>query len=845
MSHIDNRAGKPSQESEERFRDLYENAPLAYFSVGLDGGIHMVNRRVAELLGYDREELIGRSILDLCADTPAGKEKARQLQRRIEAGEQICDEELEMRRADGRTVWISLTGRLIKDAQGRVREWRAMMVDIIERKRAEEALRESEETFHKIFDFSNDAIFLIDPERDEILDVNPQACRLLGYSRAELLSLPVSAIHPHEMPQFLRFSQRVLGSGHGWTNELTCMTKTRRSLPAEISASSVSIRGRRCLIAMVRDITKRKQAEEALNRAREELEHRVRERTAELSYANRRLKQQIAERQRTEAALRQQAQRLEILREIDRAILAARSSEAIAEAALRHIQQLVPCLRASVSVFDFGAKEGIIIATHTRGTTQVGAGIRLPMDVFGITDELQRGEVRLVDDTHAQPQPPVISTLQVEGLRSFVNVPLIAQGELIGTLNLGSDRPSAFSPQHITIAEEIADILAIAIQQAHLFREVRRQQEEWEVTFNALADGIFVFDRELTIKRANPALATMFDMTPERIEGENVSHLLYGKEVPPADCIFQEAMARQRGIYRETDRLAIPGTFSLSASPIIDEAGKSTGGVGTIRDITTEKRLRDELARSAQLAAIGRMTAQIAHEIKNPLTSLNLYVRYLQSMEGVPRETNEVISKIVSTVDELKSTVDEIVNVARPVTLNREPTSINELLRQVIELMSEHVQHQSITIEATLASDVPVGDFDPRQLKKVFLNLLLNALEASSAGDTIHVTTSYRAHCLIQDVVEEFTRQGGVFSHIPQYRPGERADVVHVSIRDRGQGMDRTTLERIFDPFFTTKPNGMGLGLVNASMIVNQHGGWIHVQSEPGVGTVVRVSLTL
>ena len=111
-------------------------------------------------------------------------------------------------------------------------------------KRTEEALRESEERFHKIFDHSNDAILIIDPARDEILDVNSMACRMLGYSREELLSLPISAVHPGEMPRLQEFAQSVFEHGQGWTDELTCFTKSEEALPSEISASVIDISGR-------------------------------------------------------------------------------------------------------------------------------------------------------------------------------------------------------------------------------------------------------------------------------------------------------------------------------------------------------------------------------------------------------------------------------------------------------------------------------------------------------------------------------------------------------------------------------------------------------------------------
>ena len=133
--------GEALMESEERFRDLYENAPNAYFSVGAEGLIRRCNKRAEKLLGYAKKELVGRPVFDLYADTPQGKEKAKQIFQRFVAGEVITDEELQMQKADGTLVWISLTVNVIRNAGGKVAESRSMVLDITERKRTEEALR--------------------------------------------------------------------------------------------------------------------------------------------------------------------------------------------------------------------------------------------------------------------------------------------------------------------------------------------------------------------------------------------------------------------------------------------------------------------------------------------------------------------------------------------------------------------------------------------------------------------------------------------------------------------------------------------------------------------------------
>lgn len=474
--------GDPREPTDsEAFRDLFENAPIAYFSADREGWIRRVNRRAGDLLGDEPSRLVGRSVLDLYADTPDGRPKAETLGRWQEEGADLTDEELQIRRADGEIRWVSLTVHVVRDEAGRAVERRGALVDITDRKRAEEALRESEERFHRIFEHSNDAIFMMDPEADRIVEANSKAAEMLEYGHEELLDLPVSAVHPEEMPELMRFARGVFEEGRGWTNELTCLTKSGSHLPAEISASWLEMTGERYLIASVRDVSARRRAEEALRRAHDELEERVRQRTWELREANERLQEEIEQRREAEEAQRRYARRLETLQAIDRAILAAGSPETIARSALGHLQGLVPSARESVALLDEEAGEWLVLAAVGQEVEGLGVGARLPLEAFGDVEELRAGIPRVVADASAGPQPAALAQLmEVAGVRSDLTVPLRSQGELIGTLNLGAHQTEAYGEEEVEVAREVATSLAIGIQHARLQRRLERHAEELE-----------------------------------------------------------------------------------------------------------------------------------------------------------------------------------------------------------------------------------------------------------------------------------------------------------------------------------------------------------------------------
>ena len=225
--------------------------------------------------------------------------------------------------------------------------------------------------------------------------------------------------------------------------------------------------------------------------------------------------------------------------------------------------------------------------------------------------------------------------------------------------------------------------------------------------------------------------------------------------------------------------------------------------------------VNQQLAHNEKVATLGRVAAQVAHEVRNPLAGLLLYSEHLKGkIDGkLPNGDAQLIDKIIDTINNLTATTEQILNFARPVTLARRRVDLNEVARDVVQLLSTEISAHSLETTLELDSSPVAGMLDEPSIRATTLNLVLNAVQAMPAGGHLTITTS------------------------------ASGDKLLMAIRDTGSGMTPDQIKQIFEPFNTTKSRGLGLGMPYAQKIIQQHGGQVVVESQPGKGTEVRIEL--
>jgi two-component system sensor histidine kinase HydH len=251
---------------------------------------------------------------------------------------------------------------------------------------------------------------------------------------------------------------------------------------------------------------------------------------------------------------------------------------------------------------------------------------------------------------------------------------------------------------------------------------------------------------------------------------------------------------------------------SVSASKIINEEGQFVGKVLIIRDLGEVRRLQDEIRRKEKLAAIGGLAAGVAHEIRNPLSSIKGIASYFKSKYDENSDDQEAAGVMIQEVDRLNRVISELLEFARPTQLSLKSTDVSDLLEHSVRLIQQEAAAKGITIKLNLSQKQLVADLDSDRFSQCLLNLYLNALQAMDTGGRLTIENS---------VTEE--------------------GFIKIEIRDTGSGINSEDFNKIFDPYFTTKTKGTGLGLAIVHNIVDAHNGEIRVRSVSGQGTTFTI----
>ncbi|MAB60960.1 MAG: PAS domain-containing sensor histidine kinase [Verrucomicrobiales bacterium] len=349
----------------------------------------------------------------------------------------------------------------------------------------------------------------------------------------------------------------------------------------------------------------------------------------------------------------------------------------------------------------------------------------------------------------------------------------------------------------------------------NFLNRLAEESDFFKSIFDALQEGVIVATKAGLIHYINIGASRLFGIDSKSIKGEYVADHIQGLEWENLTTGTNDAISRDLELFYPENKYLnfyikpiVPG--SEDTEPIF---------LMLIRDITESRKGEEEKIESERIGALTMLAAGVAHEIGNPLNSINIHLQLLERKlkKAVPdlyeAELRDLVETSTDEVKRLDHIVDQFLKAIRPSKPQLEPTDVNELLKESMRFLEPEIKDRGLNLTLELRSALPALELDPDQIKQAFYNIVKNATQATTEGGMITIKT---------DLTD---------SHIL------------VTFNDTGEGISAENLSNVFQPYFTTKKSGTGLGLLIIRRIVREHGGDIKISSELGSGTSLCLSL--
>jgi PAS domain S-box-containing protein len=729
------------RESEERYRNLYETAPLAFVIWDRECRVMDWNECSEETFGWSREEVLGRNFFEFLIPESARPRVEdvvdNLLQGRIERD--VVNENVTK---TGEIILCRWNNSILRDREGRIIGAISLGLNITERKRAEDALRTSEEKYSTLVENSLTGIYI--DQDGKILFANKRFSEIYGYSEDEVLGMETwRLVHPEDrdFTDEIR-AKRIKGEEAPSIYEARGLTKDGKTIWIMRRNTRIEYKGRPAILGNIADTTDRKQTEEAL-------------RESEDKYRN-------------------------LFNNAQVGLFRTRISDG----------KIIECNQRLAKMFAYENRQACI-AQFVTSEHYLDPGTRERM----VAEIQKNGEIHNFEARLSRRDGSII----------WIRYSARAHPEKGYIEGVATD-----------ITEEKLAVEALV-----------QAKEDWENTFDAIADMVMLLDNEHRIIRINRSAAEVFSTKKESAVGKKCYEAVHGQSKPVKDCPLIATTRTRKPASREVTLSSIGRTCICSTSLILDREDNPTGYTHTLRDITESKSLEAQLVQAQKMEAIGTLAGGIAHDFNNLLMGIQGNISLmLMSMDPTYPDYGrlENIEKQIHSGARLTS---RLLGYARKGKYEVKPIDLNQLVEGTSDTFGR--TKKEITIHRELAKDLFAVEADSGQIEQVLLNLFVNAADAMPGGGELTLKTMN---------LTDKDMKGKL------YEP-KQSNYILVQVTDTGTGIYKKTIDRIFDPFFTTKEmgGGTGLGLASAYGIIKAHGGYIDVDSKRGRGTTFSIYL--
>ncbi len=501
---------------------------------------------------------------------------------------------------------------------------------------------------------------------------------------------------------------------------------------------------------------------------------------------------------------------------------------------MRGIKDLLGCPAVSLVLLDdqipdMAVKKVLIddAEWHSQEVFQIGPSL--------VLDTLRGEQIQYLpvirSDSSYEPSFDGIEEIEVT---SILSLPLISNRQTLGVVQAINVIPEMAQNSQMSLLNSMSRSLANSVFNLRLIQQLKvinadLEASRWELLhsrntlralFDSIPSSIYIVDRRYSLIAINMSRSDRVGLKPNQLVGKKCYSMLYQRGDPCPACRVKETLLQGKMTNRVNRTWVTPDQaidWDISTFPIFETSQLPVQAIILEQDITEKRRLEANLIQNEKLAAVGQLAAGVAHEINNPLSAIIANAQILRS-EMSPDATDmlESIDLIERAGMRASQTVRNLLGFARKEQYEFSLIDLNETITSSLSLIQHEVISRPITLTCDLGEDLPRIKASRDHLQGVWINVIMNAIDAmdGSSGE-IHISTRFQ--------INEF----------------------RVVIQDTGKGIAPERISRIFEPFYTTKSSGRGtgLGLSVCHRIIKQHGGYIQVESNPGMGTKFVIML--